>query len=58
MMYLTRDISVLLLVAVLEFGLDYTEQSTFIQLSREAEVALEPNLMFLSFSASRRKNRI
>lgn len=33
-------------------------KSTFIQLTREAEVALEPNLMFLSFSASRRKTRI
>lgn len=57
-LYLTKDMSDFLLVAVLGDQTLHRAKLTLSQLPREAEVALEPSLMLLSFFASRGKTRI
>lgn len=57
-MYLTKGMSDFLLIAVFGDQVLHRAKLTFSQLPRVAEVALEPSLMFLSFSASRGKTRI
>lgn len=57
-MDLTKGMSDFLPVAVLGDQALHRAKLTSSQLPREAEVALEPSLMFLSFSASRGKTRI
>lgn len=56
--HLTKEMPDSLLVAVLGDQTLHRAKLTFSHLPREAEVALEPSLMFQSFSASRGKTRI